>query len=195
MFEGWEVDGMDEMKIFEGYGSDCPFPFFEESPRLCKIYNDGGHYIATRCCRSATRSVTHRKTREDIDILFDDLYVSGVRENLHGEALAARIKAGLEELFSNRPNLDEYVADKIERARRNLYARKKRFRRKAHLNKWNYFVTFTYDDGKQNEETFRKRLRKCLSNLHIRRGWRCSSERPKRVGYIFMGSFMFPTAV
>ena len=32
--------------------------------------------------------------------------------------------------------------------------------------------TFTYDGKKHTEETFIKRLRKCLANLHTRRGWR-----------------------
>lgn len=32
--------------------SDCPFVYFDDEPQfpaetLCKIYNDGGHYIAT----------------------------------------------------------------------------------------------------------------------------------------------------
>lgn len=33
-------------------------------------------------------------------------------------------------------------------------------------------ITFTYDDTKHTAETFKKKLRKCLSNLHTRRGWR-----------------------
>ena len=64
------------------------------------------------------------------------------------------------------------MTDKIEKKQRNVFARKKRFRRKGNLNRWTYFVTITYDDNKQSEETFRKKLRKCLSNLHTRRGWR-----------------------
>lgn len=55
---------------------------------------------------------------------------------------------------------------------RNIWQREKRFRRKAYLNRWNFFVTFTYDGKKHTEETFIKRLRKCLANLHTRRGWR-----------------------
>ena len=38
--------------------------------------------------------------------------------------------------------------------------------------RWNYFVTFTYDPKKHTAESFRKKLRKCLSNLHTRRGWK-----------------------
>ena len=56
-----------------------------------------------------------------------------------------------------------------------MKARKKRFRRKVNLVDLNkyipYFVTFTYDDKKQTSEKFEKKLRKCLSNLHSRRGW------------------------
>ena len=44
--------------------------------------------------------------------------------------------------------------------------------RKVNLQEFNYFCTFTYDDKKHDEETFRRKLRRCLSNLHTRRGWR-----------------------
>ena len=39
------------------------------------------------------------------------------------------------------------------------------------MNRWNYFVTFTCDPKKHTQESFMKKLRKCLSNLHTRRGW------------------------
>lgn len=38
--------------------TDCPFPFFSEPKKpakiICKIYNDGGHYIATPVMRRIT---------------------------------------------------------------------------------------------------------------------------------------------
>lgn len=150
----------------------CPFPFFDEQPKLYKIYNDGGHYIATRFVRSQVKPVSHKTSKEDIDILFDGAYRTAMENELSGDVLTAFIKAELEKLFIDRPDLDGYISDKIDKARRNLYARKKRFRRKGYLNRWNFFFTLTYDDGKQNEETFRKRVRVCLSHLHTRRGWR-----------------------
>lgn len=153
-----------------------PF-FFDESlapveTPYYKIYNDGGHYIATRCYRSQLKPVPHKTKREDIDILFDSLYCAAMQDGIKGDEMTAYIKSGILLLFPDYPDLDKYIAEKIERKQRNLYARKKRFRRKANLNRWNYFVTFTYDDGKQDEFSFRKKLRKCLSNLHTRRGWR-----------------------
>lgn len=152
-----------------------PF-FFGESEQPAekpyyKIYHDGGHYIATRCgCKCKT--VPHKHSREDIDILFDSLYATAMQDGLKGDEMTAYIKAGILLLFPDYPALDKYIADKIERKLHNLYARKKRFRRKANLNRWNYFVTFTYADDKHDEDTFRRKLRKCLSNLHTRRGWR-----------------------
>lgn len=53
----------------------------------------------------------------------------------------------------------------------NLHNRVKRFRRKADLNQFNYYVTVTFDDEKHDEESFRKSLKKCFNNLHTRRGW------------------------
>lgn len=150
----------------------CPFPFFEEPSKIYKIYSDGGHYIATRCVRSQLKPVPHKASPDDIDILFDGAYRAAMQQELCGDELTAYLKAELGKLFADRPDLDGYISDKIDKARRNLYARKKRFRRKGYLNRWNYFFTLTYDDGKQNEETFRKRVRVCLSHLHTRRGWR-----------------------
>lgn len=135
-----------------------------------KIYNDGGHYIATRCYRG--RSVKRERKREDIDILFDSLYNAAMQDGLKCDEMTSYIKAGILLLFPDYLDLDKYIADNIERKLHNLYTRKKRFRRKANLNRWNYFVTFTYDDFKQDEDSFRLKLRKCLSNLHTRRGWR-----------------------
>ena len=121
----------------------CPFPFFDEQLNLYKIYNDGGHYIATRYVRSQVKPVPHETVKEDIDILFDGAYRAAMQQELCGDELSAYIKTELEKLFADRPDLDDYISDKIDKARRNLYARKKRFRRKGYLNRWNYFFTLT----------------------------------------------------
>ena len=76
---------------------------------------------------------------------------------------------GLEE---NDSWLIEYLDKFIYRQKENLKARKNRFRRKALNNDWNYFVTFTYDSKKHNEETFVKTLKDKLKNLHNNWDWR-----------------------
>lgn len=110
--------------------------------------------------------------RSALDVAFDGIYKQALENGFEDEALVDNVKAGLLKLFPERTDLDGYIVDKLEKQKRNVYARKKRFRRKASLNRWNYFVTVTYDDEKQTEETFRKKLRKCLSNLSTRRGWK-----------------------
>ncbi len=115
-------------------------------------------------------------SRSALDILFDSLYFTafkqGLKDNKLDKPMTDFIRAGILKLYPDMDGLDEYISDKIKRKLNNLLHRKKRFRRKANLNNWNYFVTFTYDDTKHTAETFKKKLRKCLSNLHTRRGWR-----------------------
>lgn len=217
---------MSELAVFEGYGNDCPFPFFDEPKQYAegyyKIYHDGGSYVATRVwCKhirerkeSESKPVKElspeeinvkfnrvmrkrrrlmnskkerkvslgldlgviRRSRSAEDILFDSLYYQATKDGLKDtkteSAFTDYIRAGMLKLFPQFDDLDEYIERKCKAKRHNLGVRKKRFRRKAHLNEWNYFVTFTFDDEKQTPESFRKRLRKCLSNLHTRRGWR-----------------------
>lgn len=158
---------------------DCLLPFFEDEPSADGWYNishDGGHFVATRVMQRKGKHTGGAKQKEDIDICFDSLYTAALRKGLkdtkRGTAMTDFILAGMMKLYAAHGDLGGYISDHIERKQRNLYARKKRFRRKAYLNKWNYFVTFTFDDAKHTPETFRKKLRKCLSNLHTRRGWR-----------------------
>lgn len=161
------------------YGNDCPF-----KDKLYKIYSDGSHYIAREAVHTKAPKQTKRE-RLEIDDIFDMLYDEGVkadmsdyktqnkRERKSGEKSELReyIRLNLEDCFPDFPDLEKYVEENTDRKNRNFWQREKRFRRKAYLNRWNYFVTFTYNGKKHTEETFRKKLRKCLSNLHTRRGW------------------------
>lgn len=129
-----------------------------------------------------------------IDLAFNSLYLHAVKSGLSGEDLSEDVKTGLSALNFD-VDLEKYVADKIEKKQRNTFARKKRFRRKGYLNKWSHFVTLTYDDEKQTAETFRKKLRKCLSNLHTRRGWKYMGvfeESPETGRLHFHGLFYIP---
>lgn len=115
-------------------------------------------------------------TRSALDILFDDLFMQaynkGLRDRKIEKHMTDYIHDGLRSLFTEEEIAEVNITERIKRKLNNLHHRKKRFRRKAYLNKWNFFVTFTYDDKKHDEETFRRKLRRCLSNLHTRRGWR-----------------------
>lgn len=85
----------------------------------------------------------------------------------------AQIEQELYELFGYDYDLSEYTVQAVGRAYNNICHRTKLFKRKAGINSFNYFVTFTYDSAKHTEESFRRALKKCLNNLHSRRGWLC----------------------
>lgn len=73
--------------------------------------------------------------------------------------------------FKSRDHAVMFIEKRLEMKRTNYINRMTRFRRKAYLNDFNYFVTFTYDGSKHDETTFRKQLRKSLMNFHTRREW------------------------
>ncbi|MBQ7913857.1 MAG: hypothetical protein IJ308_09030 [Clostridia bacterium] len=152
--------------IEDGLGN----PF--EERHYYKIYNDGGHYVGTRVVRSKGKRPPKRPAQTAFDIAFDSLYFQAVKQGLKNDAMADFIQAGLEKLYPASSTLRKYILEKIDKKQRNLWKRIKRFRRKANMYRWNYFVTFTYDPKKHTAESFRKKLRKCLSNLHTRRGWK-----------------------
>lgn len=54
----------------------------------------------------------------------------------------------------------------------NAIKRKVRLMRKLRLQRWDYFVTFTYSDELLTEETFRKKLTNTLKHLVARKGWK-----------------------
>ena len=149
-----------------------PFQTFDEpKEKYYKIYCDGGHYVGTLAYRSSLKPAKKEKTKEEKNVFFDSLYSTATQLGYVRSERTDFIRTGLTKFFSD-CGIDEYISERIKKKLHNTYVRKKRFRRKAYLNKWNYFITITYDDEKQTEDSFRKKLRKCLSNLHTRRGWK-----------------------
>ena len=86
-----------------------------------------------------------------------------------------RKKKILEEMrvyFEDSDSCFRFVMNNFERKQRNLICRRIRMTRKANLANFNYFCTFTYDDGKHTEESFKKKLRTCFRHLCERKGWK-----------------------
>ncbi len=167
------------MNVLTYIEPDVSFPWFDEvsepgeNKSPCKIYNDGGHYIASLISSVKNKKIERpKRLKMRVDELFDELYLKGVKQNLKKDDLVSYIKAGLESGFPAYLSLDAFVSDSLSRKHLNLRSRIKRFRRKAALNRWNYFVTITYDDKKHNSKTFKEKLKKCLSNFHSRRAWK-----------------------
>lgn len=97
--------------------------------------------------------------------------------------------------FKDEESTIEYVDRNLERKRRNLIARRIRFTRKANLQAFNYFVTFTYDGAIHTEESFKKTLRNRLSLFCSRKKWKYMGvwERsPEKRRLHFHGLFNVP---
>ena len=122
------------------------FDDYSEHNTFCKVYNDGSSYIAI----PSGKFKGYRRERTFIpgvlDELFDALYFKALKDNVKRKEIPAYIKAGILERYPDAWGVDDLIERNLIRVYRNLAARKKRFRRKAYLNKWNYFVTFTYSD-------------------------------------------------
>ena len=146
-----------------------PFP---NTKKIYKIYKDGNHYVGT-----IDKAINHRKSPLRLGLteeqrFFDEQYFIAFKNGVKKNALFLTLKNAMIGQYPTMQNVDDFVKDNINRKRHNYFSRLKRFKRKANLNLWNKFVTITYDDKKMDADTFRRRLRKCLSNLHSRKGWR-----------------------
>jgi len=125
--------------------------------------------------------------------LFEGLY----KENLflkHYERRAKIIEA-MRPYFEDEERTTLYVDANLDRKRRNLIARRIRLTRKANLQNFNYFVTFTYDNALHTEESFKKKLKNTLGHFSTRKSWRYIGvwERsPEKKRLHFHGVFDIP---
>ena len=125
--------------------------------------------------------------------LFENLY----KEHIFCKHVERRKKIieAMTPYFKDEDGATEYVDRNLERKRRNLIARRIRLTRKANLQNFNYFVTFTYDSAIHTEDSFKKKLKNCLSHFSSRQKWRYIGvwERsPEKRRLHFHGIFHIP---
>ena len=97
--------------------------------------------------------------------------------------------------FKTESDTSEYVNVNFDRRKRNLIVRRIRCVRKANLQQFNYFVTFTFNDKLHTETSFKKKLKTCLRNFSNRKNWRYLGvwERsPEKKRLHFNGLFYIP---
>lgn len=105
----------------------------------------------------------------------------------------ARIFDEMRNLFKSEEAAIAFIDDNFRRRRRNVIARRQRFVRKAYNQKFQYFVTFTYDDRKHDEASFKKKLVGTLSNFARRKGWLYMGvwERGNENGRVHFHGFLY----
>lgn len=136
-----------------------------------KVYFDGSHYIAIpREMQSYHKPKNKGKAKEvsPEKQIFEQSYQNNAdkKRQEQREEIIKELEPYLKE------QTEEFVKENITRKIRNQITRKIRLYRKVYINKWSYFCTFTYDDNKHNEQTFRKSLSNTLKHLANRKDWR-----------------------
>ncbi len=101
--------------------------------------------------------------------LFEELYAKYI--DLKKGARKKIIVETMQPYFIDKKAAESYVNTQFERKERNLICRRIRLTRKVNLANFNYFCTFTYDDKKHTEESFKNKLRGCFKMLCHRKGW------------------------
>ena len=137
-----------------------------------KVYFDGSHYIAIpKTNRPPLKKKGGVPSEEEIEKkrAFEKAY-KGTKARRKSEK-AKEIAEETAEQFTSEEEATEFVIANMERKKRNMIVRRTRLARKINLGTWNYFCTFTYDDKKHTEETFKTKLRDCFKKLCYRRGW------------------------
>lgn len=174
--------------------------FFDNSMRnkrtgkFCRVYNDGGHYVAVPLQQSLKRTARRGKNEKNAAReVFDDLYNCTLADGKNKAETRSFLEDNLCPFFEDETALDCFIAGNIKRKLNNAHKRKNRFRRKANLNRWTHFITITYSDDKHTEEQFRAKLRRCLSNFHTRRKWRYMGvfERAPQTGRLHFHALLY----
>ena len=111
----------------------------------------------------ATRKITRKQQ-------FNELYAESVK--MRKRERKAFITSKMIPYFNSEKEARQFVEDNFARQLRNLICRKTRLYRKARLQPWTYFCTFTYDSAKHTEESFRKKLSDTFKKMCYRRGWK-----------------------
>ena len=137
-----------------------------------KVYYDGSHWIAIPHTERPFKRKRRKRTKDKDETV--EQFEKAFNKTAKGKKAKKKEKLLKEfaPLFDSEAEATEFVEKQFERLNRNRIERYTRLKRKAYLQQWSFFCTFTYDSTKQSEESFRKHLMTCLYHLANRNGWR-----------------------
>ena len=137
-----------------------------------------------------TVKIVKKLTKKEI---FEELYAKYI--DLKKAKRKKKIIDEMLKYFEDDDSCFRFVMNNFERKQRNLICRRIRMTRKANLANFNYFCTFTYDDNKHTEFSFKKGLKTCLRNMCYRKNWKYMGvwERAPQTNRLhFHGLFSIP---
>lgn len=163
-----------------------------------KIYFDGSHYIGIPKVvqpwkrRKQDKSKLKNETEEK---------VKEILKTSQAETKEKKVEEATQSINKSIKNLEkskEIVNRVLEKNERNRIVRLTRLYRKAYLQQWDYFCTFTYDSKKLSEEDFKVKFLNCIRHLSSRKGWKYIGvfERSPELNRLhFHGIFVIPEMV
>lgn len=179
-----------------------------------KIYSDGSHYIAIpkasnpyRRKKDTPQEVCAGQKNQTTDKTENKKSSTAAEKKTEFERLYKEyadspkternrnIAEAMAEYFEDDRAAQDFVRDNTERKKRNEIVRRTRLARKIHLQEWNWFCTFTFDDGKHTEQSFRTKLSTCLRHFSSRKEWRyvgAWERSPEKQRLHFHGIFFIP---
>ena len=142
-----------------------------------KIYYDGSHYIAIpqgsypsgKGCKKLHKVIP---TPEQIDLKekFETAYKES--KKLPYKKQDEFLDEQLKDAIPDDTQRKDFLAENKDRKKRNRSKKYSLLWRKVRLQRWNYFVTLTFDSAKHTSETFKARLKDTLKKLVQRKGWK-----------------------
>lgn len=142
-----------------------------------------------------TDTITEPKTKRKSTrkALFEEFYKQSL--SMQKRARKSFITNKMRPYFIDEERLKDFIEQNLQRKQRNLISRRIRMCRKANLQTFNYFCTFTYDGERHTEQSFQKGLKTTLRNFCYRKGWKYMGvwERsPDKKRLHFHGLFYIP---
>ena len=136
-----------------------------------KVTHNGSHYVGHKPTQDPCRGKRHPRDKSLDDVL-NTYYIEGRKAGLKKERLVQYMVNSVTEEYDTIKNIDAVVNNFVERKKISIHERCRRFQQKADMNPWTHFATFTYDDTKHDEASFKEKLKRTLSGFSSRRGWR-----------------------
>ena len=162
-----------------------------------KVYFDGSHYIGIP---HISQPWKRRKIKPVIKNVEQVKKVKEIYKSVKGNK-KEKIEKAISIINDEIKDIEEsksLVNETIEKEKRNKIVRLTRLYRKANLQQWNYFCTFTYDSNKLSEEEFRVRFLNCIRHLSNRKDWKyigVFERSPVLQRLHFHGIFLIPTMI
>lgn len=138
-----------------------------------KIYHDGSQYIANLSIGSSFNASYGPREQDPVYEQFKKFYGEATYKSVTKEGKMEYIQNRFIDVCSDIFDIPSFEEIEImwKKYAHCLHLRNKRFKRKAFLNAWSWWTTFTYSDKKMTADEFEHQIRTKLSDLSSHKGW------------------------